>query len=106
MLHLCGPKAYFDLVADYPVHAINWATVGQQNVTLTEAKAMTRKALVGGVDEVGVLQHGSPEEVTSAARQSLAQTNGRRVLLAPGCTTAMDVPADNLHALRRAAEPA
>jgi uroporphyrinogen decarboxylase len=106
MLHLCGPKAYFDLVADYPVHAINWATVGQQNPTLADAQSQTDKALVGGVDEVGVLQSGSPEEVTSAARQSLAQTNGRRVLLAPGCTTAMDVPADNLHALRHAAEPA
>jgi uroporphyrinogen decarboxylase len=106
MLHICGPEAYFDLVADYPVHAVNWATVGQQNPTLAEAQRVTNLAVVGGVDEVGVLQHGSPDEVIQAARQSLQAASGQRVLLAPGCSTAMDVPPDNLHALRRAAEPA
>jgi uroporphyrinogen decarboxylase len=106
MLHLCGEQAYFDLVADYPVHAINWATINQQNPDMAEAQRRTSMAVVGGVDETGVLQHGSPEEVISAAHVALQATNGRKVLLAPGCTTAMDVPAANLHALRRAAEPA
>ncbi len=106
MLHLCGPRAYFDLVADYPVHAINWATVGQHNPSLGEAQARTGLAIVGGVDEEGVLQRGTPEDVIAAARQSLQATSGKKVLLAPGCCTALDVPAANLHALRRAAEPA
>lgn len=105
MLHICGPRAYFDLVTDYPVHAINWATLGQENPTLAEAQSQTSLAVVGGVDEETVLLHGTPEEVIATARQSLAATNGRKMLLAPGCSIAMNIPAANLHALRRAAEP-
>jgi uroporphyrinogen decarboxylase len=106
MLHLCGPHAYFDLVADYPVHAINWATIGQHNPDVAEALNKTSLALVGGVDEVDTLQVGTPEAVLKQARESIAATGGRRLLLAPGCTTAMDVPEKNLHALRQAVEPA
>lgn len=106
VLHLCGPHAYFDLVADYPTHAINWATVGQENPSLAEGQGRTRMAVIGGVDEDGVLQHGRPEEVASAARRALAETNGERVLLAPGCATAVNVAAENLRALRLATEHA
>jgi uroporphyrinogen decarboxylase len=106
MVHICGPQAYFDIAADYPVHAINWATVGQQNPTLAQGQQRTPLAVVGGVDEVGVLQHGSPDDVISAARKALGATNGRRVLLSPGCSVAMDTPTANLQALRQAAEPA
>jgi uroporphyrinogen decarboxylase len=106
MIHICGEQAYFDIAADYPVHAINWATVGQQNPTLAEGQQRTRLAVIGGVDEVGVLQSGSPDDVISAARQSLHHTGGRHALLSPGCSVAMDTPMENLHALRHAAEPA
>ncbi len=106
MLHLCGPHAYFDLVADYPVHAINWATVGQGNPTLAAAQNQTDLAVVGGVDEEGVLQQGPPEAVTAAGREAIRATGGRKMLLAPGCTTAMDVPDAHLRALRQAVEPA
>lgn len=106
MLHLCGPHAYFDLVADYPVHAINWATIGQHNPDVAAALNQTNLAVVGGVDEVDTLQIGTPEAVIKQARESIAATGGRRLLLAPGCTTAMDVPEPNLRALRQAVEPA
>jgi uroporphyrinogen decarboxylase len=106
VLHQCGPHAYFDLVADYPVHAINWATVNQDNPTLAEGKARTSLAVIGGVDEDGVLQTGRPEEVNAAAQEAIRSTGGERMLLAPGCATQMDVPAANLHALRRATEQA
>jgi uroporphyrinogen decarboxylase len=104
LLHICGPQAYFSQVADYPVHAINWAAVGQGNPTLAEARQPTDLAVIGGVDENDVIQHGRPEEVIAAARAALQSTGGRHVLLTPGCGVALDVPAANLHALRRAVE--
>lgn len=106
MLHICGPYAYFDSIADYPVHAVNWAAVGQHNPTVGEAAGRTRLALVGGVDEEGVLQHGTPQEVIEQASEAIRATGGRGFLLAPGCGAAMDAPAANLHALRWAVEPA
>ncbi|MCX6068957.1 MAG: hypothetical protein NT121_24960 [Chloroflexi bacterium] len=106
LLHICGPQAYFDVAAEYPVHALNWAAVDQQNPGLSEAKQLTRQALVGGVDEVENLQHGRPDDVLREALAAIEATGGRHHLLTPGCATSVDVPAENLRALRQAAEVA
>ena len=103
LLHICGPEVYFDLVADYPVHAINWAAVGQHNPSVSEASQRTQQALVGGVDELGVLQTGQPDDVTQEALAAIQATQGRHFLLTPGCGVSADTPEANLHALRDAA---
>ncbi len=104
MLHICGPYAYFNAVTDYPVHAINWATLGQHNPTVDEAQHQTKQAIVGGVDELGVLQTGTPDDVIDEALEAIRSTNGEHFLLTPGCGTNVDVPDANLHALRKAAD--
>ena len=106
LLHICGPRAYFDIAAEYPVHALNWASIGQHNPTLGEAQKHAHQALVGGVDEVENLQHGSPEDVLKEALAAIEATGGRHHLLTPGCATSVDVPVANLRALRLAAEVA
>lgn len=104
LLHTCGPRVYFDLVADYPVHAINWATVGQDNPTLAQARSRTSKALIGGIDEHGALAHGAPPQVLAVAQAAIADAGPHGLLLAPGCGLDLDTPAANLHALRAAVE--
>ena len=104
LLHICGPQVYFDTAIKYPVHAINWAAVNQHNPTVGEATELTLQAVVGGVDELGALQSGSPDQVIAEARAAIQATNGRRFLLTPGCATNVDVPTINLAALRQAAE--
>lgn len=104
LLHICGPQVYFDQTADYPVHALNWAAVGQGNPGIAEARARTAKALIGGLDEAGAILHGTPAEVEAEAAAALAAGGPTRFLLAPGCGVAPDAPAANLHALRRAAD--
>src|SRR5689334_23057576 len=104
MLHICGPYVYFDAVTDYPVHALNWATIGQHNPTVEEASHKTQQALVGGVDELGSLQTGTPDDVIREALAAIEITQGKHFLLTPGCGTNLDVPSENLHALRKAAD--
>jgi uroporphyrinogen decarboxylase len=104
LLHICGPQAYFEIANEYPVHAVNWAAIGQENPGIGEAARQTGKALIGGVDELGSLQSGSPEAVIDEALAAIRAANGRRLLLSPGCGTSMDVPESNLHALRKAAD--
>jgi uroporphyrinogen decarboxylase len=104
LLHVCGPSVYFDAVKDFPVHAINWAALGQNNPSVGSAYCLTQRALIGGVDELGTLQTGTPEQVVAEAQEAIRTTGGRRFLLTPGCGTAMDVPAANLRALRHAAD--
>ena len=105
LLHICGPQVYFESALQYPVHAINWAAVGQYNPTIGEASQLALQTLVGGVDELGALQNGTPEQVIKEAQAAIRATGGRHFLLTPGCGTSVDVPNANLHALRYAVEP-
>ena len=104
LLHICGPKVYFNTILNYPVHAVNWASIGQDNPDLVEARRLTGKAVVGGVDENGALQNGTPDQVIQEAREAIRATKGVHHLLTPGCATNPDVPVANLHALRKAAD--
>ncbi|WP_298821353.1 uroporphyrinogen decarboxylase family protein [Chloroflexus sp.] len=106
LLHICGPRVYFDQVLDYPVHALNWAAVGQHNPDLAAARARTNLALVGGINETGALLHGTPAEVMAEAAAALAAGGTTKFLLAPGCGMAMHTPVANLMALRQAVDRA
>jgi len=101
ILHLCGAKVHWKNALDYPVHALNWASVGQGNPSVAEARRTTGLALIGGVDEVKLIQKGTPAEVEAAAARALEAGGATKFLLAPGCCVEPDAPATNLHALRR-----
>lgn len=102
VLHLCGPEVYWKKAIDYPVQALNWASVGQGNPSVREARKTTNLALIGGVDEVTLIQTGTPSEVEAAAKEAIAQAGTHKFLLAPGCCVETDAPEANLKALRRA----
>ena len=103
ILHNCGAHIYFDLLADYPVHAISWAATLPGNTTLAEGKARTDKAVMGGVSEKTTLVDGTPEQVAAEVREAIAQTEGRRVLVGPGCSIPPATPKENLAAAANAA---
>jgi uroporphyrinogen decarboxylase len=98
VLHNCGEGIYFDLLAGYPVEAISWAATLPGNPTLGEGKARSTRAVMGGMSEKTTLVAGSPEAVAAELRAALAQTGGRRVLLAPGCSIPPATPMANLRA--------
>ncbi len=103
ILHNCGSHIYFDLLADYPVHAINWAMAQPGNPTLGEGKQRTTKAVMGGVNEKTTLPDGAPDQVAEEVRQAIAQTEGHRLILAPGCSIPPRTPRENLSAAAAAA---
>lgn len=103
ILHNCGSNIYFDLLADYPLQAISWASTLPGNPTLGEGKARTSKAVMGGVSEKTTLVDGAPNAVAQEVRAAIAQTEGRRVLVAPGCSIPPRTPAANLTAAATAA---
>jgi uroporphyrinogen decarboxylase len=106
VLHNCGAGIYFDLLADYPVHAISWAVTLPGNPSLADGLARTEKAVMGGISEKTTLPDGTPTEVTGEVRQALAQTRGIRLLLAPGCSIPPRAPAANRAAAALAAHGA
>jgi uroporphyrinogen decarboxylase len=106
VLHNCGAGIYFDLLADYPVHAISWAATLPGNPSLADGVARTQKAVMGGISEKTTLPDGSPEDVANEVRQALAETKGTRLLLAPGCSIPPRTPSANLAAAAQAARDA
>jgi len=104
MLHIHGEGSYFDLLKDYDVDALSWEDrLG--GPSLAEARRRTGKCLIGGVDHVKAAT--APRaDVLAEAADAIEQTGGRGLILAPGCTPGPGVPAENLLALRAAAEAA
>jgi uroporphyrinogen decarboxylase len=101
ILHLHGQYPMFNLLADYPVQAINWHDRTSWP-GLTEAKKLFRGALMGGVEQYKTLNFGSPVDVESQVHDAIKLTNGRRLIITAGCTYPLSVPHSNLIAMRKA----
>jgi uroporphyrinogen-III decarboxylase len=106
VLHACGKALDFARFAAYPVQVLHWAdrTAGP---SIAEAAGWVRPAIAGGVDNLGTLVEGSPDDCAAEVLDALAQAGGRPIFVTPGCTfDPLRVPAANLHAIRRAVEQA
>jgi len=102
MLHVCQQNLMFDLIADYPVDVINWATCSS-GVTLALARGMTDKPLAGGLS-LEVLLNGTEDDVMDQVQDAIAQAGPRGFILAPDCVIKGPTPDANLAAARRAVE--
>jgi uroporphyrinogen decarboxylase len=103
LLHLHGTNVMFDLVADYPVQAINWH---DQETPPSLGEAMDRfpKALVGGLRQWETMLRGIPEGVRSEVQAAVEATGRRRLIVGTGCVTPITAPVGNIRAAREAVE--
>jgi uroporphyrinogen decarboxylase len=101
VLHVHGENVMFDLVADYPVQAVNWH---DQETPPSLAEALDRfpGALVGGLHRWDTVLRGTPEEVRERVRAAVEQTGGRRLIVGTGCVTITNTPTGNIRAVREA----
>lgn len=104
MLHVCKQNLMFDLVADYPVHVINWAA-RTSGTTLSDGRRLTRKAVAGGLS-LETLHRGTEEEVRAEVGAAIAEAGPKGFILAPDCVIPGPSPDANLAAARRAVEEA
>lgn len=102
ILHNCGTHIYFDQLASYPIHAINWDAHAEGNPDLREGKIRSGKAVMGGISEKSILKGGSIDQVKEEVAKAIELTNGRHFLLAPGCAVPPETPAKNVGAIRLA----
>jgi len=103
VLHVCKNNNLLYCLADYPVHAINWAVGSPGNPGLRDVQLNTNKTVIGGyMNET--LREGTPAKITSEARLAREQTGGRRWILGPACAIPIDCPEENIRAARAAAD--
>lgn len=104
ILHIHGFNIMFDLLAStYPVDIINWHD-RRTAPTLSEARGVTRRGLMGGINEWQTLIWGSPAEVQAEVQDAIAHTGGRGYIVGAGCVVPIDIPERNLRAARSSVE--
>ena len=84
MLHAHGLDLMLESMEDYPVDMLNW------HDRLTEPNLATASKIfgglvVGGIDENASLVSGTTEATRAEVADAIAQTGGRRLMVAPGC---------------------
>ena len=90
VLHVHGERdLMFDQVLDYPVQVLSWSD-RLAGPSLREARGMTSKCLMGGWHEFGALSNGPEEKILEEAQDAVAQTGGRKFILANGCSVPDD----------------
>lgn len=104
VLHIHGDRdLLFDQVLDYPVQVLSWSD-RVAGPTLREARTLTSKCLMGGWHEAGPLALGPEDAIVAEARDAVAQTGGRKLILANGCSVPDDTDERWLHAGRAAVD--
>ncbi len=103
MAHLHGPAGMFDVVADYPVQALNWHD-RESGPSLGEGLRRYPGAVCGGLEHWDDLLRGDPAQVRARVADAIAQTGGRRLIVASGCVAPVNAPFSNLRAVRAAVE--
>jgi uroporphyrinogen decarboxylase len=85
-VHLCGSNLNFGLARELPAQVVSWSIHNQGNPSLVEGRTMGGRAVMGGLGQRASLLYGPPDEVEAEARRAVAETGGRGLLLAPGCS--------------------
>jgi uroporphyrinogen decarboxylase len=104
LLHLHGLHTYFDMVADYPAHALNWHD-RDTGPSLAAGAQRFPGLVVGGLSQRDMVE-GSPHSVRELAREAIEGLGGRRLCLSTGCVMQTVTPWGNIRALRAAAQAA
>lgn len=101
LLHLHGQQPHFDLLSDYPVQIVNWHD-RRTGLSLAEGARRSGRCVAGGIDESRIAEM-TPDEVAGQVRDAIAQLEGRRLLVTPGCVIPIHTPVPNVAAAVRAA---
>ncbi len=95
LLHICRDPIRLPLYADYPSHAVNWAAT-KRNLDLKAGRSLFQRTVVGGMDDRGIMVHGSPDEIRAAVRGIIADIGATGFILGADCTLPTDVPVSNI----------
>ena len=101
LLHLHGLNTYFDLVADYPAHALNWHD-RDTGPSLAEGARRFPGLVVGGLSQRDMVE-GNPATIQNLAHEAVAAMGGR-LCLSTGCVMQTVTPWGNIRALRAAVD--
>ena len=98
MVHIHGQNTRFEELANYPAQALNWHD-RREYPSLKEARALTDKCFVGGMDETGFLSNGPADRIIAEVTESIRQAGTKGLMIGPGCVAHPNTPAENIFAV-------
>jgi uroporphyrinogen decarboxylase len=103
LLHLHGEGVMFEMLADYPLVALNWHD-RETPPSLATAQGRFPGVVCGGLRRWETMVVGTPAQVAAEAREAIQSTGGRRFILGTGCVLPVIAPRANIIAARQAVE--
>jgi uroporphyrinogen decarboxylase len=103
LTHIHGANAYFDILAGYDAHALNWHDRRYGPPIPDVLRDYPARAAVAGLDEHGLISM-TPDEVRAQALDARRSANDRRLMVGPGCVITVATPEANLQAAVAAAK--
>jgi len=100
LLHVCGDNNRLLDLADYPVHAFNWAATSPSNPSLADAARRLPGTLIGGISREALLADGTAD-VLAEAYQAVEETGRKNWALGPNCSIQPGSRPENIEALRQ-----
>ena len=97
LLHLHGEAPMFDLGATYPVDVLNWHD-RHAAPDLAGGQRLARRAVAGGLNELRIAVAGA-DAAAAEARDAIAVTHGRGLLVTPGCVVPVATPDETVAAV-------
>jgi uroporphyrinogen decarboxylase len=104
VLHVCKRRNLLLEMNAYPVAAFSYDASDPSNPPLRDALARMPGAFMGGISHDDALQRPDPGPALEQFESTLEITQGRRWLVAPGCSIPPTTPDANLRALRAAVD--
>jgi uroporphyrinogen decarboxylase len=96
VVHICGDNIRLHQYSDYPGDVINWAATAQHNIPLAAGRKLFGRAILGGLDNSGVIVDGTPEEIEKAVQEVIASFGIRGLFLGADCTLPKDINIENI----------
>ena len=100
ILHAHGTNIMFSLLKDYPVQVFNWH-VWETLPDLDEARDMTGKTLLGGIERMDIT-NGNRNELHNQIYKSIKTMQRKNHILTPGCVIRYPLDDDMLGFVRKA----
>lgn len=99
ILHVCDyalPYDDFSRFVEYPGDVVNCPLhVGNEALSMQAAADLFKRPYMGGLERLGILATGSPEQVKRET-EAVLRTAPRRFILGADCTVPSETPWDNL----------
>lgn len=102
VLHIHGNNIMFNILKDYPVNAFNWH-IWETLPDIGEFSRTNNKAIVGGLARFDITNK-AKNEITNKIYKSLIGTDGKRLIITPGCVIRYPLDKEILNYVREEKE--